>query len=146
MRRLKDLLPSEQVRQGDKVLKAAAELLEKRKRFTDRENYNMAWGLLTSANDYRRGIEKKNAIRRSQQSRLYLDKTKETLRTVKRVTEESASNAKEDAYRVGERELERGRFSTSETARVIDSDDATLRDTTPLGLVTFPFASTVASL
>ena len=47
MRRLKDLLPSEQAKQGDRVLKAAAELLERRKRFTDRENYIMARGLLT---------------------------------------------------------------------------------------------------
>jgi hypothetical protein len=45
--RLKDLLPSEQVKQGDRVLKAAAELLGKHKRFTDRENYIMARGLLT---------------------------------------------------------------------------------------------------
>ena len=44
---LKDLLPSEQAKQGDTVLKAAAELLERRKRFTDRENYIMARGLLT---------------------------------------------------------------------------------------------------
>ena len=47
MRRLKDLLPSEQAKQGDRVLKAAAELLERRRRFTDRENYIMARGLLT---------------------------------------------------------------------------------------------------
>jgi hypothetical protein len=47
IRRLKDLLPSEQTKQGDRVLKAAAELLERRKRFTDRENYIMARGLLT---------------------------------------------------------------------------------------------------
>ena len=47
MRRLKDLLPSEQAKQGDRVLKAAAELLERRKRFTDRENYIMVRGLLT---------------------------------------------------------------------------------------------------
>lgn len=47
MRRLKDLLPSEQAKQGDRVLKAAAELLERRKHFTDRENYSMARGLLT---------------------------------------------------------------------------------------------------
>jgi len=38
-RRLNDLLPSEQVKHGDRVLKVAAELLERRKRFTDRENY-----------------------------------------------------------------------------------------------------------
>jgi hypothetical protein len=48
MRRLKDLLPSEQAKQGDRVLKAAAELLERRKSFTDRENYYiMARGLVT---------------------------------------------------------------------------------------------------
>jgi len=46
MRRLKDLLPSKQARQGDRVLKAAAELLEKCRRFTDR-NYVMVRGLLT---------------------------------------------------------------------------------------------------
>ena len=47
MRRLKDLLPSEQAKQGDRVLKAATDLLEKRKRFTDRDDYIMARGLLT---------------------------------------------------------------------------------------------------
>ena len=46
MRRLKDLLPSKQAKQGDRVLKAAAELLEKCRRFTDR-NYVMVRGLLT---------------------------------------------------------------------------------------------------
>jgi len=43
-RRLKDLLLSEQAKQGDRVLKAAAELLERRKRFADRDNYIMAQG------------------------------------------------------------------------------------------------------
>lgn len=47
MRRLKDLLPCEQAIPGDRVLKAAAELLERRKRFTDREDYIMARGLVT---------------------------------------------------------------------------------------------------
>ncbi|KAI0274567.1 hypothetical protein BGY98DRAFT_1178339 [Russula aff. rugulosa BPL654] len=144
MRRLKDLLPSEQTKQGDRVLKAAAELLERRKRFTDRENYIMARGLLTIASDYRHGIEKKGAIRRSQQSRLYLDKAKETLRTIKHVTEESASNAQEGVYSVtsslGERE--RG-CATSETVRVTDSG-AALHDKA-LDMAISPFAP-VASL
>jgi hypothetical protein len=44
---LKDLLPSEQAKQGDGVLKVATELLEQCKRFTDRDSYIMARGLLT---------------------------------------------------------------------------------------------------
>jgi hypothetical protein len=32
---LKDLLPSEQAKQGDRVLRVATELLEQSKRFTD---------------------------------------------------------------------------------------------------------------
>jgi hypothetical protein len=47
MRSLQDLRPSEQARQGDELLKAAAELLEKHKDFTDKDNYTMARGLLT---------------------------------------------------------------------------------------------------
>jgi hypothetical protein len=45
--RLKDMLPSELAKQPDRVFKTAAELLERRKRFTDREDYIMARGLLT---------------------------------------------------------------------------------------------------
>ena len=44
---LQDLRPSGQARQGDELLKAAAELLEKHKDFTDKDNYTMAQGLLT---------------------------------------------------------------------------------------------------
>jgi hypothetical protein len=44
---LKDLLPSEQAKQGDRVLRVATELLEQSKRFTDRDSYIMARGLLT---------------------------------------------------------------------------------------------------
>lgn len=47
MRSLQDLRPSEQARQGNDLLKAAAELLEKHKDFTDKDNYTMAQGLLT---------------------------------------------------------------------------------------------------
>lgn len=49
MRHPKNLLPSssEQVKQADKVLKAAAELLEQRRRFTDQPNYMRIRGLLT---------------------------------------------------------------------------------------------------
>jgi len=47
MRSLQDLRPSGQARQGDEFLKAAAELLEKHKNFTDQDNYTMAQGLLT---------------------------------------------------------------------------------------------------
>ena len=49
MRHPKDLLPSssKQVKQGDKILKAAAELLEQRRRFTDQANYIRVRGLLT---------------------------------------------------------------------------------------------------
>ena len=47
MRSLQDLRPSGQARQGDELLKAAAELLEKHKDFTDKDNYTMAQGLLT---------------------------------------------------------------------------------------------------
>src|SRR5258708_7427295 len=106
MHRLKDLLPPELAKQGDRVLKAAAELLERRKAFhrsrelhygtrivdnvsfvvnhrtfarpaPDQQLTTLPWVL--SASDYRHGIEKKRAIRRSHQSRLYLDKAKETL-------------------------------------------------------------------
>jgi hypothetical protein len=44
---LKDLLPSEQAKQGDRVLRVATELLEQSKRFTDQDSYIMARGLLT---------------------------------------------------------------------------------------------------
>ena len=47
MHSLQDLLPTEQVKQGDQLLKVAAELLEQRKGFTDEDNYMMARGLLT---------------------------------------------------------------------------------------------------
>ncbi|KAI0296107.1 hypothetical protein B0F90DRAFT_1747326 [Multifurca ochricompacta] len=86
MRSLHELLPSEQAKQGDRILKEADELLERRKGVADIDNYNMARGLLTSAMDFRYGIEKKSVIRRSQQSRLYLDKAHETLQTIKQVT------------------------------------------------------------
>jgi len=47
MRDLQDLLPSEQAKQGDELVKAAGELLEHRKGFTDEDNYMMARGLFT---------------------------------------------------------------------------------------------------
>jgi hypothetical protein len=47
MHHLKDLLPSEKAKQGDTILRVAAELLEQHKHLTDGENYNMARGLLT---------------------------------------------------------------------------------------------------
>jgi hypothetical protein len=51
MRGLQDLRPSGQARQGDELLKAAAELLEKHKDITDNDNYTMAQGLLTRCVD-----------------------------------------------------------------------------------------------
>jgi hypothetical protein len=47
MRGLQDLLPSEQVKQGDEHLKAATVFLGQRKDLTDEENYMMARGMLT---------------------------------------------------------------------------------------------------
>jgi hypothetical protein len=47
MHHFKDLLPSEKAKQGDTVLKVAAELLEERKNSTDGDIYIMARGLLT---------------------------------------------------------------------------------------------------
>ena len=41
--------------------------------------------MIISAKDFRHDLEKKSVLRRSQQSRLYLDKAHETLETVKRV-------------------------------------------------------------
>ena len=51
MRGLQDLRPSGQARQGDELLKVAAELLEKHKDITDKDNYTMAQGLLTRCVD-----------------------------------------------------------------------------------------------
>jgi hypothetical protein len=39
--------------------------------------------VIESAGDFRHGLEKKSVIRRSQQSRLYLDKAHETLEIIK---------------------------------------------------------------
>ncbi|KAI0248429.1 hypothetical protein BJV78DRAFT_1284777 [Lactifluus subvellereus] len=87
---LQDLRPSEKAKRGDKLLKEADELLEQRKDVTDQDNYYMARSLLTSARDFRYGMETKNVVHRSQQSRLYLGKAHETLQTVQLVTQESA--------------------------------------------------------
>ncbi|KAI9451012.1 hypothetical protein BJY52DRAFT_1299959 [Lactarius psammicola] len=90
MRSLQNRLPSTQARQADDLLNEATELLEHHKEVTNEEDYNMARSLLTSARDFRHGLERKSVIRRSQQSRLYLDKAHETLETVKQVALEGA--------------------------------------------------------
>ncbi|KAH8990993.1 hypothetical protein EDB92DRAFT_1816503 [Lactarius akahatsu] len=86
MRNLHDRLPSTQARRADDLLNEATELLEQHREVTSEEDYIMARALLTSARDFRHGLEGKSVIRRSQQSRLYLDKAHETLETVKQVT------------------------------------------------------------
>jgi len=86
---LQNRLPSTQARQADDLLIEATNLLDQHREITDEEDYNMASALLTSARDFRHDLERKSVIRRSQQSRLYLDKAHETLETVK-ITLEAA--------------------------------------------------------
>ncbi|KAI9447458.1 hypothetical protein H4582DRAFT_2051214 [Lactarius indigo] len=90
MRNLQNRLPSTQARWADDLLNEATEHLEQHREVTNEEDYNMARALLTRTRDFRHGLEGKSVIRRSQQSRLYLDKAHETLETVKQVTLEGA--------------------------------------------------------
>ncbi|KAH9166402.1 hypothetical protein EDB89DRAFT_1910720 [Lactarius sanguifluus] len=117
MRNLQNRLPLTQARRADDLLNEATELLEQHREVTNEEDYNMARALLTSARDFRHGLEGKSVIRRSHQSRLYFDRAHETLETVKQVTLEGVIKIQDaDASTVPEHE------HMTTTGNITDSD------------------------
>lgn len=95
----------------------------------------MARALLTSARDFRHGLEKKSLIQRSQQARLYFDKAHETLETVNQVTLEGAIKIQvADASTVPEHGHEHG-VTTMGTTRNTDSDATSVPLSIPASLV-----------
>ncbi|KAH8982636.1 hypothetical protein EDB86DRAFT_326563 [Lactarius hatsudake] len=138
MRNLHNRLPSTQARRADDLLSEATELLEQHRKVTNEEDYNMARALLTSARDFRHGLEGRGVIRRSQQSRLYLDKAHETLETVKQVTLEGVIKIRSaDASAVlTEHEHMVNVTETNTDSDAISNDTLSLSTTTPAGAFT----------
>jgi len=90
----------------------------------------MARALLTSARDFRHGLERKSVIRRSQQSRLYLDMAHVTLETVKQVTLERTIKIRGAVVTTVPKEHEH----EDTTMGMIPSSDAISKDTVSQGV------------
>lgn len=73
---------SDRAGQAANILKQAMNLLEQHRGAVSSDNYNMARGWLTRAQDYRSGLEDKNVVGRYQQSHAYLEEAHETLRKI----------------------------------------------------------------